>query len=464
MLSSIAEFFILILREFQELKLIQQLSMTIAFIGMPSSLAYLLFSYASRKGSGYAEEVLHLRKKLRDSETHREEQKQRIEALEKFDSIKVVAQIEHMDEVNDYELKLQIVNDYLQYHSSCLAKVYCILMEHQLAQVENGLEALLKSRYAAWGALAAKPTDNQLTATLAEVEAFIRIENAAPEDKDAVRMREELEIFRRALEENADDFHALYMFGQKLCRLSRHHFAEPVLRRAERVLLANGTLMINGETHFNVLHDIAFSMVGGGRYSKAEKFIRELLPSMEKVFNKKHPRVLRTRSNLAASIFYQGRYSEAEDLLHKLLPIQRKVLGSKHAAVLHTLSALAAIDICRGNNRDAEKQLRKVLEIQTKLFGKDNKNTLSTWNSLAVAVGKQGRRHEEEKLLLEILVFQTKIFGEEHETPLFTRLNLARSRGLQGRHVEEEQMLLEILPIQKQISGPQHPNVLRIRK
>ena len=463
MLNAIADFLIELLLDFKTLRAVEQFGGVVGLLAAITFIWRWFLGRVRKQQTSFARRVDKLKQDLKASQAAVTEQEQEITALQEFAPMAVMRRIEQESKDNNYDLKLKIARGYLQHHSACLSETYRLVMEEELARVEAGMEALLKARYAAWGGLAAEPSNEHLTATLAEIEAMIRIENKAPEDQDAVREQEELERWRRALDEKAHDLRALMSFGSRLLDQGHYRFAEQVYRRAERVLLVVNGYEADGQNHLSIRHQIALTIYYQGRYPEAEAVLRELLPVEEKVLGAEHPSVLTTRNNLAAAIHRQGKHAEAEAMYREVLPMEEKVLGAEHPNVLSTRNNLALAINNQGKYAKAEAMYREVLRMLERVLSAEHPSVLTTRNNLAAAIHRQGKHAEAEAMYREVLPMEEKVLGAEHPDVLTTRRDLASAINSQGKCAEAEVLLRELLPVQEKVLGAGHPEVLTTR-
>ena len=177
MASSIADFLIALLIDFKGLGPVGQVTGIGGLLAMMVFFWRLFFAQVRKKQIKNSRKIHDLQQERDILDAAVKQQQQEIADLQKFTPEKIIGRIGQEKKDNNYDLGLSIANGYLRHHSTCLNRVYCMVMEDQLSRVEEGLEALLGARRAAWGALAASPDEKQLEATLAEIEAYIRVEN-----------------------------------------------------------------------------------------------------------------------------------------------------------------------------------------------------------------------------------------------------------------------------------------------
>lgn len=104
--------------------------------------------------------------------------------------------------------------------------------------------------------------------------------------------------------------------------------------------------------------DLAQSYQRQGKFAESEDLLRTVLSERAKTLDDKHPDVIRTKNNLAASLNAQHKQLEyAESLQLDVVAADREILGPEHSDTLVSLNNLGNIYMHQG-------RFNKAIEIQ----------------------------------------------------------------------------------------------------
>ena len=210
-------------------------------------------------------------------------------------------------------------------------------------------------------------------------------------------------------------------------------------------------------------NDIAWVLIGQGRYSGAESILRDVVVTRETVLGREHPDTLLSRSSLAVALDDQGKYVEAEAEHRAVLNLQEKVLGPEHPDTLASHYELANALDDQGKYAEAEAEYRTVLNLEEKVLGPEHRDTLLSRSSLANALDDQGKYVEAEAEYRSVLALQEKVVGPEHPDTLLSRTELANALDYQGKYTEAEVEYRAVLKLQEKVLGAEHPDALLSR-
>jgi tetratricopeptide (TPR) repeat protein len=241
----------------------------------------------------------------------------------------------------------------------------------------------------------------------------------------------------------------------------RYSDAERVLRdvlaEQERIL---------GPEHPDTMttrHYLAAALFFQGKYDQAETEYRAVLQLREKILGPEHPDTLKTRNNLALALDYQAKYADAEPEYRELLRLKEKVLGPEDPSTLVTRSGLADTLDSEGKYVEAETEYRTVVRLKGKVKGPENPDTLGSRSDLGNALLHQGKYADAEAEYRSVLELEEKVLGSEHPNTLVTRLNLAEALTEEGRYAEAETEYREVLKLDEKVLGAEHPVTLSAR-
>jgi tetratricopeptide (TPR) repeat protein len=112
-----------------------------------------------------------------------------------------------------------------------------------------------------------------------------------------------------------------------------------------------------------ILHNLAALYTKTGRYSEAEKRLKQTLIVLESELGPEDPIVALNLSNLGVLYSELNRCEEAEPLLRRALAIMEKTYGTENASVAVGLTNLATVYTQSGEYRQAESMFRRALSI-----------------------------------------------------------------------------------------------------
>jgi len=196
----------------------------------------------------------------------------------------------------------------------------------------------------------------------------------------------------------------------------RYTEAERLLREALAIAedrLGDDDLQVAG-----VLNALAITFKYSGRFDDAAELYRRAPAIIESPLGDEHPDVASVLHNLgglphagpehidvaadraavAAILDGLGRHEEAQALLLDALAVFERELGRDHYEVAVTLNNLAAIDHRTGNPARADALYRRALKIKQQLLGDDHPDVAVTLNNHAALLIEQERYHAAEPL------------------------------------------------------------------
>ncbi|KAG0650372.1 Kinesin light chain 3 [Hyphodiscus hymeniophilus] len=218
---------------------------------------------------------------------------------------------------------------------------------------------------------------------------------------------------------------------------------------------------------------LAAALTKQGRYDEAEKLLRGVLATREKLGQSTaDPDMLRTMNNLGGVLNGQSRFAEAEGLHRQVLEADEQSLGSEHSDTIISMTNLAAVLRRQGKLEESEEVQRRALESSRKVHGPGNHETVSILTHLGeilvrlhkeeqadqvsreVAELRQTMRNERENVSeAEELHRQKLALCHTSEEKITSMSDLARFLAGRGHHDEAEKMLQEVVKLSTEEYG-----------
>lgn len=217
-----------------------------------------------------------------------------------------------------------------------------------------------------------------------------------------------------------------------------------------------------GKAWARLLKDGGLHALVQGRFSSAERLLREARGAHEQIFSEDAEETLKTTSAWALVLGYVGRPVEAERVQMRTLDTIWGNFGPQHDLSLFSMSCLADLYFHQGRWEESESLGLRILEAQKGKHGADHSVTMVTTINLARTYIRQSRLEEAEQLNAMALEFYKRHPDPNHTDAVLTaRIRLAHVRCLQGRLEEAREMSLEALETSKTAFGIGHPVTLK---
>jgi tetratricopeptide (TPR) repeat protein len=210
-------------------------------------------------------------------------------------------------------------------------------------------------------------------------------------------------------------------------------------------------------------HEIADLLIAEGKYSEAEKLLRNVTDVCTHFVGWEDPNTLDSRHRRIYTLTRQSKYAEAETEARDVLKSREQVLGPEHADTVVSRYNLADTLVERGKYSEAEALYREVIRLDEKLLGPEDPRTLSARVGLATVLGDEGKNVEAESLYREIIKVDERIYGLEHPNTLNDRQNLATALQADGKYQAAEAEYRDVIKLEAKIIGVEHPNLLTLR-
>jgi len=247
----------------------------------------------------------------------------------------------------------------------------------------------------------------------------------------------------------------LNQLGDLYLKLGRFGDAEPLYRRALKILSANSprrTDLLATKTNYATLcYDTA-------RYAEAESLFNGVLNESQELLGSTHPGVANAMNNLGTVYVAEGRYSEAELLYKRSLKIAQTNPATKAVDLAIALSNLGLLYNKVARFGSAEGALHKALDIQERELGPEHPATALTMINLANACANLGHYQDAENLYVRGMHTTEKAVGPNHPQYALALTNLAGLYALQHRFNEAETLFEKALTTCERTLGQDHPD------
>ena len=178
-----------------------------------------------------------------------------------------------------------------------------------------------------------------------------------------------------------------------------------------------------------------------GRYDEAEKLLRDVLETREKLGqSNEDPNMLRTMNNLAAALHHQGRFAEAEGLHRQVLESDEQNLGSEHTDTITSMHNLASLLAHQGKFEEAEELQRRALASSQKVSGPETLETLGIMGGLGDTLLRQQKYEQAETVSREVLAIRQRVLREDHPDIAASMHNMAAVLRHSGKVDEAEEL------------------------
>lgn len=250
-----------------------------------------------------------------------------------------------------------------------LGELYEVL--NRIEDAEHWLESSLKS-------VRADPAPPAGALSIA-LEALARVYLAERRYGQARSLLQEALEAKRAMGQDHPGYADVLVLMGALYRLQGDPArAEPILKKALAIYDARG------DWHrFAAQTQLAGVALAERKYSTAERYLSEVLTSLNSKLGPEHLSVASIGSALGQVYFADGRYDRARLWLDKSLELQRRILGQTHPEVAKTLSVLAAVNARLHESDEAGRQYREALEVYAKTVPPDHPGLAATQQAYA---------------------------------------------------------------------------------
>jgi len=209
--------------------------------------------------------------------------------------------------------------------------------------------------------------------------------------------------------------------------------------------------------------NLAFYLVGNGRYDEAERLNQEVLVGRERVLGPDHPYTLTSVTNLAFVYLRQGKYLEAEKLSRRAAEGREKKLGPHHPQTLTSLTSLAFAFLSQTKYSEAEQVFRRVLSERQITLSLDHPDSLKSADYLAWVLQVQDKCESAEEIYRLTLERRENTLGLLHPDTLKSAGNLAWVLEKSGKFEEIEKMHQRAQDAVQNVKAPEDPKLEYIK-
>ena len=257
-------------------------------------------------------------------------------------------------------------------------------------------------------------------------------------------------------------FELLRKAGIYTMQTGRYTIAEKLLKEA--YLVSMKRVGLHSTHSLSVATLLAQLFLYIGRLNEAVELEEQVFNMRTELSGPENPDTLESMSNLASIYLSQGQLEKSKELLLQTLERKKRILGKEHPDTLSSMSKLASIYLPQGRLEESKELLLQTLDTKKRILGKEHPDTLSSMNILAEVLSSQGRNVEAEHMLRETLALREMVLGREHPSTLATMNSLAEVLlSCQDRNEEAERILRETLALREMVLGREHPSTLATR-
>jgi serine/threonine protein kinase len=249
------------------------------------------------------------------------------------------------------------------------------------------------------------------------------------------------------------------MIGRSLASLGNYDEAEPVLRRALRLVREHNPG--SRESLANCLNDLAMVVQSRGDAAGAEPLLREALDLHRRALGDGHALVAASADNLAAALRQQGKLDEAEALYRRALEIRRRTLPAAHEDLAYSYNNLGTLLRDRGKAMEAEQLHREAVSILRNALPPGHPTLARGLINLAIAQRDQSRLADAERSMREALNLSRRALPPDHPDLAVALATLASILRARDKLAEAEPLYREALNIRLAKFGPAHESAAR---
>jgi tetratricopeptide (TPR) repeat protein len=196
-------------------------------------------------------------------------------------------------------------------------------------------------------------------------------------------------------------------------------------------------------------------------YDDAEKAYREAL-ALQSTHDDPQARAERVKTlhGLGTLLQHKGRYTDAERVLRQALEQEHALYGAVHPDIARTLKDLARVMADGDDLNDALPVMRSAVAMQRQLRGSQPHPDLAeAINDLALLLEQHGDYAEAETLYVQAIAMKRRLLGEKHPEIAMGLFNLASALQNKGDLERAESTYREALAMQRELLGEVHPDV-----
>jgi nucleoside phosphorylase/tetratricopeptide (TPR) repeat protein len=267
-------------------------------------------------------------------------------------------------------------------------------------------------------------------------------------------------------------------------------------------LVHEGAFISAGNSHPDLVKNVADCLCSDARYSEAEDLYKKLVRINERGAGPHDLQTLNSMAGLAQTYFNQSRWKECEEVHLQLIERAKRARGAAHSSTIYFSIMLVILYTQIQRFEEAEELASQLLSLSEGGSGPEAEVTLRCQLDLATIYWKQGRREQSlelyfstvkrmrsilglecwwtlyameklagvlfdrgdvsksERLADEALELYTRLLGQEHPHTLSSMQNLAWIYQCQGRWDEAEALHIQVASTRERVLGLEHPDFL----
>ncbi len=197
-----------------------------------------------------------------------------------------------------------------------------------------------------------------------------------------------------------------------------------------------------------------------GATDEAERTIRELLATRQRILGDEHVETLATRCLLGQALRLRHKYPEALAELQSTLAALQRTVGDAHPATMKTHLELGASYERVRDFENARRECGLVLDYREAELGPDHPAALAVRNRMAFLDNMLKRDVPAVQQLEDIHKNLAVTLGADHPSTLDAYRKLAIGLSKLGRDEQAAPLFMDLLVRQRRTLGPDHPDTL----
>ena len=207
-------------------------------------------------------------------------------------------------------------------------------------------------------------------------------------------------------------------------------------------------------------HQLAHTLYQQQEYAKAEELFQQVVEGREKILGKEHVDTLLSTHWLALTLYRQQEYVKAEELFRQAVQGREKILRKEHVDTLDSIHGLALTLYRQQKYVKAEELFQQAVQGRETVLGKEHVNTLDSIYWLALTLYRQQEYVKAEELFQHTVQGREKVLGKEHVITLNSIYWLAFTLYRQLEYVKAEELFRQAAQGREKVLGKEHVDTL----
>jgi tetratricopeptide (TPR) repeat protein len=253
---------------------------------------------------------------------------------------------------------------------------------------------------------------------------------------------------------------SLSHLGDVMTREAQFDAAEPVYREAIRVESSRPKDPAAREQLASTLYGFGVLLARQGRYTDAQKTLRDALARQQALYGAVNPDAARTLKDLAQAVADGGDLKAALPLMQSAVAMQRTLRGKEpHPDLAEAINDLALLYQLMGDYDDSEKFYLESMAMKRRLYGDKHPEIANALGNLASAMQDKGDLARAEPLYQQALAMWRALLGDTHPEVANALHNLASLQYDRGDTRQALATQRESLAIYRKVFPQDHPTV-----